>query len=148
MAIKKYLTEPPILSSSGASDTLNLYLTMSEASVSAALFKKEENRKHKLIFFISKSPSEAETRYTRLEQATLALCVIAEKFRPYFQAHPIILLTNLSLQSTIHKLGLSRRMARWVIELSGFSIQYKPRLAFKGHILEDFLAELPQLDMD
>ena len=35
-------------------------------------------------------------------------------------------------------------MARWVIELSEFSVQYKPRLALKGQIL----AELPQPDRD
>ena len=45
MEIKKYLTEPPILASPRAGDTLYLYLTVSEASVRAALFKEDENRK-------------------------------------------------------------------------------------------------------
>ena len=35
-------------------------------------------------------------------------------------------------------------MARWAVELSEYGIQYKPRLAKKGHILADFLAEIPQ----
>ena len=102
----------------------------------------QRRRKHKqrLIFFVSKSLSEAETRYTRLEQATLALRVAAKKLRPYFQAHPIVVLANLPLRSTIHKPNLSRRMTRWAIELSEFVIQYKPRLTLKGQILEDFLA--------
>ena len=37
-------------------------------------------------------------------------------------------------------------MAWWAIELSEFSIQYRPRLALKGQVLADILAELPQLD--
>ena len=35
-------------------------------------------------------------------------------------------------------------MARWAIELSEYGIQYKPRLAKKGQVLADFLAEIPQ----
>ena len=121
---------------------------MSKASIIAALFKEEENRKQRPIFFVRKSLSEAETRYTRLEKAALALRVAAKKLHPYFQAHPIVVLTNLPLQSTIHKLELSERMARWAIELSEFRIQYKPRLALKGQVLVEFLVELPQPDAD
>ena len=117
---------------------------MSEVSVSIGLFKEDENRKQRLIFFVSKSLAEVETRYTRLEQAALALRVAAKKLRSYFQAHPTVVLTNLPLQNTIHKPDLSGRMARWVIELSEFGIQYKPRLVLKGQVLADFLAELPQ----
>ena len=58
------------------------------------------------------------------------------------------MLTNLPLQSTIHKPDLLGMMARWAIELSEFSIQYKPRLELKGQILAYILAELPQQDAD
>ena len=120
--IKQYLTEPPILSNPKAGDTLYLYLVVLEASISATLFKEDENIKQRLIFFMSESLSEAETRYTRLEQATLALRVKVKKLHLYFQAHPIVVQTNLPLQSTIHKLDLSGRMAWWAIELSEFGI--------------------------
>ena len=129
-------------------ETLNLYIVVYDVSISAALFKEDEHRQQKPIFFISKSLSEAETRYTHLEQAALALRVAANKLRPYFQAHPITLLTNLLLRSTIHKPDLLRRMARWVIELSEFNIQFKPRLALKGQVLADFLEEIPQQEME
>ena len=45
MAIKQYLTEPPVMASLEAGDTLYLYLAISDVSVSAALFKEDENRK-------------------------------------------------------------------------------------------------------
>ena len=45
MAIKQYLTEPPILASPKAGDTLYLYLAVSDVSMSAALFKENENWK-------------------------------------------------------------------------------------------------------
>ena len=139
MVIKQYLIELPILASPGADDTLYLYLAISKASVSAALFKEDENKKQRPILFVSKSLSEAETRYAHLEQAALALLlaakqrpilfvskslseaetryahleqaalallVAAKKDYPYFQAHPIIVLTNFPLRNTIHKPNL------------------------------------------
>ena len=110
----------------------------------ATLFKENENRKQRLVFFVRKSLYEADTLYTRLEQAALALYVAAKKLCPYFQAHLIVVLTNLPLRSTIHKPDLSGRMAWWDIELSEFGIQYKPRLAIKGQILVNFLVEIPK----
>ena len=71
------------------------------------------------------------------------LLIATKKLRPYFQVHSIIILTNLPIRSIIHKPDLLGWMARWEIELSEFDIQYKPRLAVKGQVLTDFLAEVP-----
>ena len=128
----------------GHGDTLYLYLAASEIVISATLFKECEDAKLRPVFFISKSLTDVETRYTHLEQAALALWTATQKLRPYFQAHPVVVLTDLPLRGTIHKPNLSGRMARWKMELSEYGIQYKPRLAKKGQVLADFLAELPQ----
>ena len=82
--IKQYLAEPPVLASLEVGETLFIYLEVSDVSVSAALFKEDENRKHGPIFFVSKSLVDAETRYNHLEQAALALQVETKKLRPYF----------------------------------------------------------------
>ena len=96
------------------------------------------------MFFINKSLADAETRYIHLEQVALAFRVATKKLRPYFQAHPIVVLTNLPLRSTSHKPSLSGRMARWAVKLSEYGIQYKPRFAKKGQVLADFLVEIPK----
>ena len=62
IAIKQYLTEPPILANPETSETLYLYIVVSDVSVSAALFKEDEHRQQKPIFFISKSQFEVETQ--------------------------------------------------------------------------------------
>ena len=131
VAIKQYLTAPPILVSPEHGDTLYLYLAASEIAVSAALFKECEDEKLLPVFFVRKSLTDAETRYTHLEQAALALRTAAQKLRPYFQAYPVVVLTDLPLRGIIHKPDLSGRMARWAMELSEYGIQYKPRLSKK-----------------
>ena len=142
VAIKQYLTEPTILISPEAGDTLYLYLAASDIAVIAALFKECGEAKLRPVFFISKSLTDAETRYTHLEQAALALRTAAQKLRPYFQAHLVVVLTDLSLRGTIHKPDLSGRMTRWAMELSEYGIQYRSRLSKRGQVLADFLAEL------
>lgn len=84
-----------------------------------------------------------ETRYSKMEQTTLALRNAAQKLRPYFQAHQVIVLTNQLLISILHKPDLSGRMLKWVIELSEYIIKYQPILATKGKVMADFIAEIP-----
>ena len=146
VSIKQYLTEPPILVSPEDGDTFYLYLAASDIAVSGALFKECGDAKLRPVFFVNKSLTDAETRYTHLERAALALRIAAQKLRPYFQAHPIVVLTDLPLRGTIHKPDLSERMVRWAMELSEYGIQYKPRLSKEGQVLADFLAKIPQHD--
>ena len=37
-------------------------------------------------------------------------------------------------------------MDGWVVELSEYGIQYKPRLGKKGQVMVDFLVEIPQTE--
>ena len=141
--IKQYLAKPSILASPDTDETLFVYLVVSETTISASLFKENENGKQRPVLFVSKSLADAETRYSHLKQAALALRIATKKLRPYFQAHPIVVLTDLPLRSTIHRPDLSGRMARWAIKLREYDIQYKPRLSKKGHMLVDCITELP-----
>ena len=75
--IKQYLIEHLILVSPEADDTLYLYLEASNIAVSAALFKEYGDAKLRLVFFVSKSLTNAETRYTHLDRAALALRIAA-----------------------------------------------------------------------
>ena len=122
IAIKQYLIEPSTLVSLEAGDTLYLYLAASNIAVSAALFKECGDANLRPVFFVSKSLTDVETRYTHLERAALALWTAAQKLRLYFQAHPVVVLTDLPLRGTIHKPDLSGRMARWAMELSEYGI--------------------------
>ena len=82
--IKQYLTEPPVLASPEASETLFMYVAVSDVLISAALLKEDENKKQRLIFFVSKSLADVETQYNQLEEVALALWVATKKLRPYF----------------------------------------------------------------
>ena len=58
-AIKQYLAEPLVLASPEAGETLFVYLAVSDVLVSVALFKEDENKKQRPVFFVSKSLADA-----------------------------------------------------------------------------------------
>ena len=81
-----------------------------------------------------------------MEKLAFALVTAAQKLKPYFQAHTIIVLTDQPLKRAMSSPETVGRMALWAIELSEFDIQYRPRTAMKGQAVADFVAEYTQLE--
>ncbi|XP_057251721.1 uncharacterized protein LOC130591808 [Beta vulgaris subsp. vulgaris] len=71
----------------------------------------------------------------------LAVIIAARKLRPYFDCHPIQVLTNQPLEKALQKMDSSGRLLKWAVELSEYDIQYKPRTAIKAQALADFMVE-------
>ncbi|XP_022860948.1 uncharacterized protein LOC111381405 [Olea europaea var. sylvestris] len=112
-----------------------------ENAVSGVLVK-EKGRVQQPIYYVSKVLLDAETRYTLAEQLALTLVMAVRKLRPYFQLHPIVVLTNQLLRHILQKPDVSGRLLKWAIELGEFDIEFKPRPAIKAQALADFIAEL------
>ncbi|RVW77299.1 Transposon Ty3-I Gag-Pol polyprotein [Vitis vinifera] len=74
----------------------------------------------------------------------LSLRSAAQKLRPYFQAHPVVVLTYQPLRNILHKPDLTERMLQWAIELSEFGIEFQPRLFMKDQVMADFVLEYSQ----
>ena len=68
--------------------------------------------------------------------------------RPYFQANPILVITDQSIKKSMNKPEAIGRMVQWAIKLNQFDIKYHPRTAIKAQALVDFIAEftLPEDD--
>ncbi|XP_070020136.1 uncharacterized protein [Nicotiana sylvestris] len=138
--LKTYLSNPPLLAKLKAGEKLLIYLVVSEVAVSAVLVR-EEQGKQSPIYYVSKSLLDEETRYPQLEKLALALIMASRKLRPYFQCHPIVVVTTYPLRNILHKHELSGRLAKWAIELSEYEIAYQPRTAVKSQVLADFVAD-------
>ena len=138
--MKKYLSSPPLLSPSMPGEELYLYIAVSQTAVSTALVR-DEGGSQRPVYFISRAFRGAEERYPRMEKLAFALITDARKLKPYFQAHTIVVLTDQPLKRVMSSLEATGRMALWVIELSEFDVQYRPRIAVKGQIVADFIAE-------
>ena len=110
--------------------------------MSRALVRSDKDDKQKLVYIVSKMLTDVKTRCTDFERIVLALIMASKKLRPYFLAHTIVVLTSYPIRVVLHKPYASRRLLKWVVELSGFDIEYRPRSAIKGQVLADFIVEL------
>ena len=84
---------------------------------------------------------DAETRYPLIEKWALALVTATRKFRPYFQAHLIVVMTDQPLWHMLLKPYAYGRLVKWSVELSEFDLTYKPREAIKAQALADFMVD-------
>ena len=131
-----------------AGEVLYLYLAVAESAVSAVLIKEIGKKQHP-VYYVSKALLDTETRYSLMEKLALAFVSASKKLRPYFQCHPIVVVTNYPLRNVLHKPDLSDRLVKWAIELSEFDISYLPRTTIKSQALADFVAEFsPNLQQE
>ena len=123
--LKEYLTKPPLLSPLVMGEKLYPYLAVPNRAVSSALIRKEGNI-HKLVYYTSQAFQRAEASYPRMEKIVFALLVAFRKLCPYFQAHPIVIMTDQPIRKMMNKIETARRLIQWAIELGQFDIKYQP----------------------
>jgi len=138
--LKWYLSKTSLLAKPKDGERLIIYLAVSEMAVSAVLVR-EDKGKQSPIYYVSKSLLDAETRYPHLEELALVLVMASRRLRPYFQYHPISVITAYPLRNILHKQELSGRLAKWAIELSEYDIIYQPRTVIESQVLADFVAD-------
>ena len=97
---------------------------------------------------MSKSLHEAEVRYLPLEKTILAVVLGTRKLPHYFQAHTVVLLTQLPLKTILRSTDYTRRVEKWGTLLGAFDIKYMPRTSIKGQVLADLVAKFtePQIE--
>ena len=119
------------------------YIAVASHAVSLVLIR-EDNDMQQPVYYVSKSLQEAETRYLPLEKAILAVVQATRKLLHYFQAHTVVVLTQLPLKSVLRSADYTGRIAKWGTILGAFDIKYMPRTAIKGQVLADLVAEFAE----
>ena len=145
--LKRYLSNPPFLSPSTERGNLHFYLAVSATVVSVTLIQ-EEGKKQLPVYYVSQAFQGAESSYPKIKKIAFALIVASRKLRQYFQANPILIMTDQPIKKSMNKPEAAGKMVQWAIELSQFDIEYHPRAAIKAQALEDFIAEFTFPDKD
>lgn len=138
--LMKHLKSLSVLSKHVCGEDLYLYLAVSPYALSAALVR-DEQKVQLPVYYISKRLTGAKLWYPKWEKMAYCLLIAARKLQPYFQAHPIRVLTDQPLRKILHRPKTSGRLLKWSIELSQYEITYHPKVAIKGQVLADFISE-------
>ncbi|GKB95403.1 reverse transcriptase domain-containing protein [Tanacetum coccineum] len=73
----------------------------------------------------------------------LALVHATRRLRRYFQAHPVVVITDQPIKQILSWSKNTRRMLKWKFELEAFDNTYRPRTSIRGQVLAKFIAERP-----
>ncbi|GJY76747.1 reverse transcriptase domain-containing protein [Tanacetum coccineum] len=107
-------------------------------------------KKEELIVYLAAAKETAlrgpELNYTSMEKLVLALVHASKRLKRYFQAHPIIVITDQPIQQILSRPEVAGRLQKWSIELGEYAIHYRPRVSVKGQILADFIVKRPEED--
>ena len=110
------------MSSTEVDEVLFAYLGVASHAVSFVLIR-VDNGIQRPIYYVSKSLHEAEVQYLSLEKAILAVVHATRKLSHYFQAHTVVVLTQLLLKSILRSADYTRRIAKWGTILRVFYIK-------------------------
>ena len=99
------------MSSPDADEVLFAYIAVASHAVSLVLIQ-EDNGTQQPVYYVSKSLREAEIRYLPLEKAVLAIVQATQKHPHYFQAHTMVVLTQLLLKSILRSADYTGRIAK------------------------------------
>ena len=88
--------------------------------MSAILFR-EENKKQRPVFYMSRMLLDAETYYSAVEKMMLALVNAKKKLRHYFETHPIIIIIDFPIKQILSKPDLSGRLTKLAIDLGSMT---------------------------
>lgn len=70
------------------------------------------NRAYHLVYYTRKALANAETRYLAIKKWALALVTTAHKLRPYFQAHPVLVMVDQPLRQALKKPEASSHLVK------------------------------------
>ena len=141
--LKQYLSHLPIMFSPVVDEVLFAYFAVALYAISLVLIRVDSGIQRP-VYYVSKSLNEADVRYLPLEKAILAVVHATRKLPHYFQAHTLVILTQLPLKSILRSADYIGRIVKWGTILGAFDIKYMPRTSIKGQVLADLVAELAE----
>ena len=128
---KEYLFRLPIMSRPEADEVLSAYIAVTPHAVSLVLIQIDGGIR-RLVYYVNKSLHEVEVHYLPLEKAILAVVHATRKLPHYFQAHTVVVQTQLPLKSVLWSADYTGRIAKWGMVLGAFDIKYMPQTSVKG----------------
>ena len=121
------------MSSPEPDEVIFAYIVVAPYAVSLVLIRVDYGVQW-LVYYVSNSLHEAEVRYLPLEKAILTVVFGTHKLPHYFQAHVVVVLTQLPLKTILQSADYIGRVAKWGTILGAFDIKYMPRTSIKGQV--------------
>ena len=140
--IKRYLSQPPILSPPSWGKPMRLYISASEVSIGSMLAQEDSNGIERAIYYLSRVLNDAETRYSNLEKLCLCLYFSCMKLKYYIKPVDVYVSSHFDvIKHMLSKPIMHSRVGKWALALTEYSLTFMPLRAVKGQVISDFIVD-------
>ena len=121
-----------------------LYLASNSQAIEALLAQKDDDGNEQLVYYVSRTLKDTETRYPKIEKAYLVVIYTSQRLKRYFSTHKILLVTkSYPTKALLHQPLLTGRIAQWLVLLSQYDISIRTLKTVKSQAIVDLLAQFP-----
>jgi hypothetical protein len=134
-SLKQHLSDLAILTSLDPTLPLLLYIAASPYAVSAALVQEQDREgttQQYLVYYVSEVLTTSKCNMTELEKNSYAVVMASRKLCDYFEAFKVQVTSDRGLGELFRDSEVSVRIAKCVVELSGYHITFEPRTTIKS----------------
>jgi hypothetical protein len=143
-SLKQHMSDLATLTSPDPSLPLLLYIAASPCAFSAALVQeqdKEGTSRQCPVYYVFEVLTTSKCNMTELETISYAVVMASCKLCHYFEAFKVRVTSDRVLGELFRNPEASVRIAKWVVELSGYHITFEPRTTIKSQVLADFIID-------
>ncbi|XP_075633772.1 uncharacterized protein LOC142606278 [Castanea sativa] len=128
--LKEYLMKPPTKPFGDGREVIPILSNIQHYSKFGIDQRRRKCAEARLLH--QPSISRCRESYPSMKKIAFELLVTSKKLCPYFQAHPIVVMTNQLIRKTMNKMDATGRLIQWAIELGQFDIEYRPQATIKA----------------
>ncbi|XP_071739285.1 uncharacterized protein [Rutidosis leptorrhynchoides] len=145
--LKRKLTEAPILQSPDWTKPFEIMCDASDFAAGAVLGQIVD-KKQVVIYYVSKTFSDAQVNYTTTEKELLAVVFALDKFRSYLWGSKVVVFSDHSaLRHLLEKKESKPRLIRWILLLQKFDLEIRDKKGIET-VVADHLSRIPPPTFD
>src|ERR1041385_450489 len=100
---------------------LNILATTRVVSIVMVVERPEKDKAQLIqrpVYYISEVLSTSKQNYPHYHKMCYGVYMAAKRWKPYFQAHPIVVVSSAPLADIIGSRDATSRVAKWAIEIA------------------------------
>jgi hypothetical protein len=146
-ALKHALTHAPLLHPPEYTKDYILYLATSTSTIAMVLVQEDSNDEEHVIYYLSKSLSGPELRYSHVEKLALAAVIIVQRFCHYIPLRTTTVIADSNpMCHVLTRQVLGGKYSKWIVILQEFDLEFTKAKAKKSLVFAELIYAFPHTD--
>jgi hypothetical protein len=146
-ALKHALTRAPLLHPPEYTKDYILYLVASTSTIAMVLVQEDPNGEEHMIYYLSKSLSGPELRYSHVEKLALAAVIAVQRFHHYILLRTTTVIVDSNpMYHVLTRQVLGGKYSKWIVILQEFDLEFMKAKAKKSLVFVELICALPRAD--